>query len=308
VERHELVGGARRRGIGRAAGRIVPVAPGVRCRGSSGGQAQTEIWNGRSWTAEAPGPPDGLFFGVACTPTGSCIAVGYFSGTNSSLAEQWDGTSWSVLPLPVLLTEPGEQSELLGVSCASGSCTAVGWAGLGGDYSPVAVRWSGTTVTSLDTTSAASSRTELYGVSCASPTTCTGVGFYDDVSLGAVHSLAETVAPNTSSLQVTHNPPGEPGSFLAGVSCASRSICIAVGFAVGSSGADATLDDWWYGGVWSNVSTPNPSGSASAELSGVSCTAMNACMAVGSASGSSGATTTLAERWNGSSWAIQPTP
>lgn len=47
--------------------------------------------------------------------------------------------------------------------------------------------------------------------------------------------------------------------------------------------------------------------SPSTDLSGVSCWAPNGCMAVGSSTGVQGGGRALAERWNGSSWAIVPT-
>lgn len=52
---------------------------------------------------------------------------------------------------------------------------------------------------------------------------------------------------------------------------------------------------------WSIQPTPNPS--AGGTLNAVSCTAPNACTAVGYSGAS-----TLAERWNGTAWTIQPTP
>ena len=43
-------------------------------------------------------------------------------------------------------------------------------------------------------------------------------------------------------------------------------------------------------------------------LSGVSCSAANACTGVGGYANSSGTSVTLAERWNGKGWSVQPTP
>src|SRR5262249_15611125 len=55
-------------------------------------------------------------------------------------------------------------------------------------------------------------------------------------------------------------------------------------------------------------SAPVPHGAQFSELNGVTCTAAASCVAVGDYVTSSGANVTLAERWNGSTWAIQPTP
>jgi hypothetical protein len=59
---------------------------------------------------------------------------------------------------------------------------------------------------------------------------------------------------------------------------------------------------------WAIQSTPSPSGATSSGLSAVSCTAPTNCIAVGSYGLAGGGTATLAEYWDGSTWAIQPTP
>ncbi len=55
-----------------------------------------------------------------------------------------------------------------------------------------------------------------------------------------------------------------------------------------------------------SVTTPNPTGASASLLYAVSCTATNACGAAGY--DYSGGYLTLAEQWNGSSWAVQSTP
>src|SRR5262249_51171852 len=68
------------------------------------------------------------------------------------------------------------------------------------------------------------------------------------------------------------------------------------------------LAEPWNGTSWSLGTAAAPAG-ASVPLDGVSCTAANACTAVGSSANTAHPQgQTLAERWNGSSWAIQTTP
>src|SRR5207302_11152402 len=69
----------------------------------------------------------------------------------------------------------------------------------------------------------------------------------------------------------------------------------------------------WDGTQWSLLHVPSPDGTVFSGLDGVSCPAVSACTAVGSYT-----TTfvpdepipiqTLAERWDGTAWTIQPTP
>jgi len=96
---------------------------------------------------------------------------------------------------------------------------------------------------------------------------------------------------------------------LADVWCSSRTSCVAVGSYTDNSGVVRTLAERWNGVRWSIEATPNPPATADASLAGVSCTSVNACVAVGSYSaGPPEGRLTLAERWNGVVWSIQPIP
>jgi hypothetical protein len=84
---------------------------------------------------------------------------------------------------------------------------------------------------------------------------------------------------------------------------------MAVGWFKEGSGPRKGLSMSW-NGAWSTVSTPAPRGAENGvTLSGISCTAANVCTAVGRTGGVSlvKAESTLAESWNGTSWAIQTT-
>lgn len=106
------------------------------------------------------------------------------------------------------------------------------------------------------------------------------------------------------SIQATLSP--ARASALNGVSCASRNACTAVGY-INHGGSLATLAERWNGRKWSVQPTPKPRGPSSSELTGVSCATGKACSAVGYAI-RRGNFLTLAERWNGHKWSIQPTP
>jgi hypothetical protein len=148
----------------------------------------------------------------------------------------------------------------------------------------------------------------LYGVSCTAATACTAVGYYQNSS-DTVVTLAERWNGASWVIQPTPSPAGATYSVLSGVSCTAAKACTAVGYYQNSSHTVVTLAERWNGSSWVIQSTPNHSGATGSYLSGVSCTAAKACTAVGDYVNSSGtADLTLAERWNGSSWAIQPTP
>jgi hypothetical protein len=66
--------------------------------------------------------------GVSCTSPTACTAVGTYanSAADKTLAESWNGTSWSILPSPNAGL-PDALNVLNGVSCVSTTaCTAAG--------------------------------------------------------------------------------------------------------------------------------------------------------------------------------------
>jgi hypothetical protein len=126
--------------------------------------------------------------------------------------------------------------------------------------------------------------------------------------------LLATVSPASAAggwtVQLPPYPAGSINSSLEGVSCATASACIGVGsYYMSASNTNLSLADKWNGSSWVLQTTPNPSGSVLAEFSAISCPATTSCEAVGSYSTNAQSPgTVLAERWNGTAWAIQSTP
>jgi hypothetical protein len=90
-----------------------------------------------------------------------------------------------------------------------------------------------------------------------------------------------------------------------GVSCPTTHMCAAVGGASTDGPAWAEVAK---GSRWSVTPVPLPAGATGGGLAAVSCTAADACTAVGFYSFAPSGTAPLAERWNGRRWAVQPTP
>ncbi len=92
------------------------------------------------------------------------------------------------------------------------------------------------------------------------------------------------------------------------MSCTSAAVCTAVGhYFTRPGGAVRTLAESWNGSRWAIVPTPNRG--SDSYLEGVSC-ASAACTATGYSTigGPGGPERTLAESWNGTRWAIVPSP
>src|SRR5213594_2470128 len=102
------------------------------------------------------------------------------------------------------------------------------------------------------------------------------------VALALLAAPAPTIAARPLQWPVVASPTSPTtDSGLNGVSCASASSCIAVGFYLDGSGFSRTLIEKWDGTSWTAASSPNAS-SASNSLSGVSCASAGSCTAVGS--------------------------
>jgi len=173
---------------------------------------------------------------------------------------------------------------------------AVGFTPKGLSSITLAERWDGTRWTIVPTPSRGEST--LSGVSCTSPSACIAVG----ASIGG-GVLSERWDGTRWSLLTTPNP--RHLGDLFSVSCTSASACTAVG---GADNNRIALAEVWNGTSWKIQPTPSTVRADVAVLLGVSCTSPSACTAVGAFARFGGRQVSLAERWDGTSWSIQPTP
>ena len=269
--------------------------------GSAGPGALAESWNGVSWRIDpAPIPAGsfgGLLYGVSCTAADACVAVGTYLGSagQGTLAESWNGVSWSIVPTP---NPAGSISGLLAeVSCVSaGACEAVGnYTNSGGMQVSLAEGWNGASweVQSTPNPTGAAA-TILVGVSCTAADLCIAAGGHLTPA-NVSKSLAETWDGTTWKIQAMPNPVGSTYTLPIAVSCAAAGSCTAVGSYNDSLGVQQTLADGWNGTAWEVQATANPPGAFATNLQGVSCTAVMTCTAVGASFDNTGFASTLAE-------------
>jgi hypothetical protein len=293
---------------------------------------------GASWVVRAfPHQTISVLDGVSCSSIGACATVGSYYptgetavGTERGLAARSSGTPWVVrTPKPA-----GMKFGAFGaVSCVSArACTAVGYYGTrfpsisyskrhlaniaraGGVGSPVqrsmAAQWNGRRwIFQRAPTPVGAQDAGLLGVSCASATACMAVGNYFD--LGVQTPYAERWNGRRWLIESVPMPVGASAALFGGVSCPSANRCIAVGSYVAANSM-MLFAERWNGTQWSLQRIPQPAGPGGF-LVGVSCSSVTACTAVGGYTGPHFSRTfpgdvTLAERWNGQRWSIQPTP
>lgn len=200
-----------------------------------------------------------------------CLAVGsLYSQTTESFevfVERWNGSSWSI---DSSLTPPGYQSGLDDVSCPSvNSCMAVGWMAESPenekyeDTVPLAEHWNGAEWVlgkpplpgppeisgpigflspqereEWEEQRELEEEGELYGVSCATPTSCTAVG----INFGTGHIIDGW---NGTSWSVQEAPESAAGSFHFAyqVDCATVGVCQEIGSGGGFSFSLLTEDE-----------------------------------------------------------------
>lgn len=140
----------------------------------------------------------------------------------------------------------------------------------------------------------------LSAVSCLSTKVCTAVGA-QSVG-GSSVPLAERWNGSSWSIQQTPKPAGSTSSELIGVSCTSRTFCIALG---AFKGGFKTFVERWNGSRWAIQRIPK-----GFRATGVSCTSRRACIAVGGGAYTDGILGffgggSSVGRWNGTRWSLQ---
>lgn len=305
-------------------------------------------WDGSRWSAQPLATRSGQgrrLTAVSCASGRSCTAVGYSMiktgrhRTVQPLAENWNGSSWSVDPAPVPGRSIGE-ARLLAVACpVRNSCEAVGYylgsrwparlcrpcAG-GNNSHALAEHWDGMRWSIENVVDFNASR-GLQGVSCPDATSCIAVGWgiterwnghrwFLLTRRRGGHALScssprHCTAMGSSSISRWNGKRWSVQSKivadgnLRGVSCPSHRFCTAVGDRSRTAGFPRPQIAQWNGASWTyNEHLGQPS-FFRAWFAGVSCNSSDACVAVGGTEGRAA----IAARWDGTRWAyIVPRP
>lgn len=276
------------------------VAVGHTQQASQGGPVAT-TWNGSTWTPMAEPEVAGSIYsrlsGISCLSAADCVAVGYYTDSSyvvHALAERWDGSGWTDLHAVSSLAYP----ELTSVDCMSGSfCMAAGSTSTGSGNSTLSETWNGSSWTLANSLSA----TSFTSVSCTSSASCVAVGGSDG---------SEASAATWNGVRWTKTTPARHAAFsqLESISCTGPAWCLAVGETSTGPGGPAALTSAqrWNGASWSAITTFNLAGAANAELTAVSCTSDQFCVAVGWYEDSTGREFAFAQSWNGTRWTSMP--
>jgi len=260
----------------------------------------TEHWNGTRWSV-VPSPNVGsssnVLVGVARVPGSTLIwAVGYtqdIHGKASTLTEQWDGTSWNVIPSPNVGLGDAVLQKVTAISASD--IWAVGY------YTPsintqqaLIEHWDGTSWNIVPAPNIGSGSNALVGITQVPGTTQVwAVGYYT-TNTNTEQALVEQWDGTSWNVLPTPNIT----SILHGVTAISASNIWAVG-----NTTNGTLTEQWNGTSWNIVPSPSV-GSFNAVIA----ISANNIWAVGYYSISGNGSRTLTEQWNGTNWNIVPSP
>lgn len=274
-----------------------------------GAAALVDRWNGVGWSVmSVPGPATvHSLGGISCVTTSFCMAVGtqQLGGAGSDWAPlviEWDGLSWAVVPSP---STSETFNSLLGVSCVSATaCVAVGTSAQDNTVQPLTEVWNGA-VWTLASDVVSGANASFNAVSCTKASFCIAVGqSYDPVA----HTHQSRFEKWDGSQWTILPSPDQSSAdqIVVGVSCVSRTWCIAAGNNVDAGHVATTYK--WDGTAWS-LQYLLGSGPVDAAFYNVDCLTRFRCVAVGSISDSSRRKHApplppLIASWNGRNWQI----
>jgi len=222
--------------------------------------------------------------------------------TPGTLAEHWDGASWSVVSTP---NATDGYNELYGVAPISAADVwAVGYHNIAnyGSEKTLALHWDGAAWTIVPTANIGPNASELKAVAGVAGNDVWAVGFGASTSNQVGVPLAQHW--NGRRWALVRTPPlgAGFGGLNAVDAVSSRDV-----WAVGSHGGD-TLIEHWDGTAWSVVSSPDGA-TPFTSLTSVAAGSGSDVWAVGATSDLLGVTfRTFTVHWNGTAWAVVASP
>ena len=285
-------------------------------------------WNGVKWSKVDTPNPGGTLKGdinslmdVACTGPDNCWADGD-AGRSASAAKfeglvnfvlHWNGKKWSPASVPNPAgTRRGDINLIEAIRCTSASdCWAVGAEGKLTNTSLKVLNeilhWNGKKWTEHSVSSQAKGKyfeNVIESISCLSASNCWASG----VTTTKVAFVNETLHWNGHQWQPVAVPSPKGVTELASISCPAVKDCWAVGSVIVVASGDTVNEALhWTGHKWFKVTTPQPAGTASGDVSkllSLRCTSTSNCWAVGQDHTSGQLEQGQILRWNGTEWVV----
>jgi hypothetical protein len=244
--------------------------------------------------ADAASSPFATVTSIDCIGAGSCLAVGFYTSTDSAQTFSFAATEYRGRWTGAHLIAPppgGGDPAVFGISCyAARSCTAVGgYAGRGPLDSPFAVtevngRWGAARRLRLPPDGNVGT---MFAVSCPRRGFCESVGNY----IGATDenqavAVTESDARWGRGVRIKLPRGAGVGDYLASVSCPKVRFCTAVGHYSTTSSSFRPMVVTLSGRAWARARAitampENADRSQDAWLTSISCLPSGACLGLG---------------------------
>jgi len=276
---------------------------------SSGDFPLIEHWDGTAWSVSQTGTQNADLTSVSADSANDAWAVGNVLNNKTLLAERWNGSAWSTVPMP----EPAGaiSARIEGVTALSASnAWAVGTFSDNALNLPLIEHWDGTSWSVVpNVPRQVAESNALDGVTAISPNDIWAVGHFSGGSTSQNSQLLMHWNGTSWSLakpaQVT---PGQSNNASVAVTANSSNDVWAVG-GVDSTNSDGVTTqqpfaEHWDGTQWTEVATPAPAiGSAAFAFTAVTAVSHNDVWAVGLNAGDA-----FMEHWDGTSWTTTALP
>jgi hypothetical protein len=233
------------------------------------------------------------------------------TGTSYGIEKTFKTPGWQIVTTPKAPGEHTRHDQLVAVSCASGTiCAGVG-SFLTEEFmqAPLSESWNGSNW-AVQAAPAPKGAVGTYpeAVACSSSTACTATGRWLDEK-GTYDLFAERLSGSSWSLQSPATPE-TTSATLAGVSCPASNECYTAGWYVKTSPRELLpIVERWNGTVWKILTTATlPVEDKEGLFSGISCPAVEHCVAVGTYYSATGGIQPLVENLSGTKWTWQTLP
>ena len=252
--------------------------------------------------AKKPNSGGEFLSSVSCVSKTMCVAVGVSKG-HKAFSELWNGRAWKSLDAP---NPAGFMTvHLDSVSCvAPDVCMAVGGSGQTvANLRPVAEWWNGERWAIESAPAPANSAVAWLGaVDCLSRTVCLATGYHLQSGRPLKPSgIIESWDGSNWRLRAAPNPTS--WFALGAISCSKEATCMAIALSRTRANEDWVLS--WNGNDWKQQALLAEGGVL--QMRFVSC--RTTCIVVGNLQGRQYPQTfSIAERWNGRTWSVLPTP
>lgn len=268
------------------------------------------------WTiVKSPNPStvsvsNDILSGISAISNSDVWAVGSYSssgGNNiaSTLAEHWNGTTWSIVPTPNVGNNGSRLEAVYAISkndvWAVGESNASGPAS--GDDTLIEF-YNGTSWSVVASPNPGNDGDFLTAIATLSPKNVWAIGWYDDPLIQELSPLILHWNGDNWSL-FTRGVPIGGDLILEGATAISANDI----WAVGTAGEESNLEMNWNGSSWNNIYSASFRTGGQETLHGVSAVNSTSVWAVGSyAPKVSAELQTLIVHWNGSEWNKVPSP